>query len=192
MCPGTFGFGVKPLSKRILWLMLLSACLLLTNSNPTHAAAIKSVRLRSLTNVTAPRKGWSYWDRVYLRALGNLSLRPNGPNALRVLWTDSFGRLPDIPMVEYLHWRRSLNPRRFDRNHAELSAFLRQDLYVRSLIHTPITPPSGGVQPGGVNPPGSVPPIPEPSSGLVALVMVLAAMRLFRLKNARKSTPLYL
>ncbi len=127
---------------------------------------MKTVKPTNMVKVAVPRGGWAYWDRYYLRALANRSLRLNGPDALRVLQLDASGRLPDMPMVQYLQWRRSLRPLNFDRYHPELSCMLKWDLYARGLTSTP--PSCGGpLVPGGVRPP-VVPPIPEPSTFWIA------------------------
>lgn len=163
--------------RRIL-LSGLTLAALLALGGPAGAAPLRSLRQRNLVKVAVPQRGWAYWDRYYLRALGNRSLSVRGPDALRVLRPDAEGRLPDVPMVWYLQWRRSLRPANFDRYHPTLGQWLRRDAIAR-LPEPPLVP--GGPQvPGGVNPPPPTgPPIPEPSTLLAGSVLV-AAVALWR------------
>lgn len=79
------------------------------------------------------------------------------------------GLVPDTPYWRYLHFRRNLAPRRFDRYHPVLGAILAQDLLLRSGTLCPpvIVPPPIVVgppeEPQIINPPGV--PSPNPPSG---------------------------
>lgn len=57
------------------------------------------------------------------------------------------GLLPNTPFINYLRWRRSLNPARFDHYHPQWASALGNDSALRARI--PPTPPSSVVQ----NPP---------------------------------------
>lgn len=75
------------------------------------------------------------------------------------------GLLPDTPYINYLRWRRSLNPARFDYYHPTLGPILREDERVRNLP-PPLDPEPGGViPPGGTPDPGGNPNQPPPSGG---------------------------
>ena len=95
----------------------------------------------------------------------------------------------DTSAVEYLHWRRDLNPTRFDRYHPYLGRLLANDLNSSSTVvqaGVPVVSPSnpGGttptkVAPGKVTTPTVVPSrvvaaskVPEPSAGLIAIALV--------------------
>ena len=71
------------------------------------------------------------------------------------------GKLVETPFVQYLLWRRSLDPARFDAHHPRISGPLAQ------VIRPPTTP---------TTPPSSIPPqeqvvTPEPSAIFIALIM---------------------
>jgi hypothetical protein len=117
-----------------------------------------------------------YWDRYFLRALREQRLNVVGPDALRVLRPDAEGRLPQVPLVAYLKWRRALNPARFDRNHLVLGPRLAADDIVRSLTEEPIIPPPVVEVPEVVRPPSSGGEVPEPGSLVVALGMIGAGV----------------
>ncbi len=94
-----------------------------------------------------------------------------------VLKTDTTAQAISNPMIEYLEWRRSLDPTRFTSYHPNLSPALAQLLSSPSLppgvpepTSTPVTPSSTTVTPTGaqtVSPPA----VPEPSSLLLAAAM---------------------
>jgi hypothetical protein len=80
------------------------------------------------------------------------------------------GLLPDNPLVEYLRWRRSLNPARFDHWHPRIGPMLATDVRVRESLCTHL-------EPQVVVPPRTVPnrPVthaPEPSTAGISLVLV--------------------
>ncbi len=95
----------------------------------------------------------------------------------QVLKTDTEAQSIANPMIEYLEWRRSLDPTRFTSYHPNLSPALAQLLSSPSLppgvpepTSTPVTPSSTTVTPTGaqtVSPPA----VPEPSSLLLAAAM---------------------
>ncbi len=124
----------------------------------------------------AVRNPQSLWNRYFARALVNHDLRVKGPNAVGVLAVSAAatGVLPQTPIVQYLMWRRSLNPARFDFYHPRLGPILQQNL-ITSVPPTvggeKITPPTPPVTPPD-NPP---PQVPEPSSLAIAVMLVSAA-----------------
>jgi hypothetical protein len=112
----------------------------------------------------------------------------------QILKTDTQEQSLTNPMIDYLLWRRSLNPKRFTANHTRLSPALEQ------LLNTPSTPPGvppptftpvpqattsptqtpTATAPQTVSPPPLIPPaqqvapvaVPEPGSYVVAAVMI--------------------
>lgn len=115
-----------------------------------------------------PLAGYFRW------ALQNQVLRVNVPRALRGLQPQANGQLPNWAFVDYLSWRRSLNPTRFDLNHPNLAQML-----VYRPTSPPICPPcpcepTGPVRPQTQTP--EPPQIPEPSSALIALTLLGAGV----------------
>jgi hypothetical protein len=118
----------------------------------------------------------------------------------QILKTDTQAQSLANPMIDYLLWRRSLDPQRFQANHPNLSPTLAQ------LLHTPSLPP--GVPPPTYTPvpqtsvspqtlsgpppspsPSDVPPpaVPEPSALLLAVTMT--GVGLFWRHRRSKSLP---
>jgi hypothetical protein len=102
----------------------------------------------------------------------------------QVLRTDSPAQALNNPMIDYLLWRRSLNPVRFDSNHSRLGPSLSQLLTLQPPTTSPGLPPPNAVpqvpaptrpqtveSPPIISPRPQEPPapIPEPSSLLVAV-----------------------
>ncbi len=89
-----------------------------------------------------------------------------------VLKTDTTAQAISNPMIEYLEWRRSLDPTRFAANHPNLSPALAQLLSSPSLPSN-VPPPTSTPVPQtptlaqAVSPPT----VPEPSSLLLAVAM---------------------
>jgi hypothetical protein len=113
----------------------------------------------------------------------------------QVLKTDTQDQSLSNPMIDYLLWRRSLNPQRFTANHARLSPALAQLLSAPSTppgvpppTYTPVpqtttptpTPTPTATAPQTVSGPPLIPPsqqvapvaVPEPGSYIVAAVMI--------------------
>jgi PEP-CTERM motif len=93
----------------------------------------------------------------------------------QVLKTDTEAQAISNPMIEYLEWRRSLDPTRFTSYHPNLSPALAQLLSSRSLPTNPPSPTAPQVLSNPATPsaaPKVFPPaVPEPSSLLLAAAM---------------------
>jgi hypothetical protein len=81
------------------------------------------------------------------------------------------------PMINYLMWRRSLRPGRFDRYHPRLGPTLAQLLsqpvapsVPQAFVPTPASP-APTPNPGPAAPQMVEPSVPEPSTWLLALLM---------------------
>jgi MYXO-CTERM domain-containing protein len=121
------------------------------------------------------------------------SLNVKIPSGIHLHLTN--GLLPDTPLVEYLRWRRSLDPARFDHYHPNVGPMLAEDALTRMSLLNP--PPNLGQvvnPPGTPPPPVPVPPLPpnppdakvsEPSSALLGLVLAGAAGWLRRRAHSR-------
>ncbi len=115
----------------------------------------------------------------------------------QVLKSDTQAQAISNPMIDYLLWRQSLKPARFDRFHPRLSPALSQLLNSPTLptnvpppTFTPVPQSTASLQ--GVTPPPLVPPstqlvppstpriapqaIPEPSSLILATGMMAVAL----------------
>jgi hypothetical protein len=156
---------------------------------PAECATVKKFTLtpaeaqvfRQWTNFLSA--GTQTWSRVHAPAFT--------PQIRTTIWqvlkTDTQAQSLANPMIDYLLWRQSLNPRRFATNHPNLSPALSQLLKDSSPSLPPGVPPPTyapvpqttttspqGVSPPLINPaPQGVSPaaIPEPSSFLLALGM---------------------
>jgi PEP-CTERM motif-containing protein len=93
----------------------------------------------------------------------------------QVLKTDTEAQAISNPMIEYLEWRRSLDPTRFTSYHPNLSPALAQLLSSPSLPTNPPSPTAPQVLSNPATPsaaPKVFPPaVPEPSSLLLAAAM---------------------
>ncbi len=130
------------------------------------------------------------WQNYFAQALREQRTnvrRP--PNIFRMLNADENGLLPDSPLVEYLHWRRALNPRRFDRLHPKLAPLLTQDMLNRLPPDFPSLPalPSLPTDPDLFDPtrPITQVPIPEPGTLMIALILASSFVWMRR-RNERK------
>ncbi|MDB5351232.1 MAG: hypothetical protein JWN86_2479 [Planctomycetota bacterium] len=108
------------------------------------------------------------------------------------------GLLPDTRLTRYLHYRRNLNPARFDRYHPTQGAFLAEDDLLRSgkgcvspeIIPPPVvvTPPAGTPSSGPPFGGGPIPPRSVPEPGSLALI-VLGALGVLTPKLLRRWHP---
>lgn len=160
-----------------LW-RVLTAVLILTNTFPAsrpclashirthrpHATAIHSEATLGPTWIRFLNGGQALWAVVK---------PPPIPSHLVLARQNGF--LVETPFVDYLYWRRSLNPARFDLFHRTLGPALGQ-----------LTPPSAtGVSATGITPQASTPPttnavpqngVPEPSGLAIGLMLVGVAL----------------
>jgi hypothetical protein len=144
-----------------------------------HARSQQSAEMR-LARYTRAEEALAPY---YAYALQTHQLRVFIPRVLRNIQSEQ-GLLHESSFVAYLEWRRSLAPRRFDHYHPRLAKAIITDTQIRqSLVDTPpVTPPTNVVPaPGGVTPPTDVviPPTvsaPEPSTALIALVLIGAGL----------------
>ncbi len=97
------------------------------------------------------------------------------------------GTMADWAYVDYLGWRRSLAPARFDYFHPDYAQMFQIDQQVRQQTFPPITPPcEPPVRPRTQNP--EPPQVPEPSSALIALALFGAGW-CARRHRARRQSP---
>lgn len=129
--------------------------------------AISTANLRYQTRAAAQAaQSARRWDAYYRRAMRQQSLRVQvptqlrGPRALALVATNG-----ESPFLDYLRWRRSLNPARFDRYHPNLVAILDvPPLVIPPYVPEDIPYPEPNPNP---NPIPQVPQVPEPGSILV-------------------------
>lgn len=138
-------------------------------------AAAGPIRGHHLHRVHAESTLGPAWGRFLSGgpALWAVARSPRIPSGSTLLSQN--GRLVETPFVDYLLWRRSLNPARFDHYHPFLGPALG------SLLPPPTTPtrPTPGGRTGGGPPPVNPQPqngVPEPGSILVGLVLASAAL----------------
>jgi hypothetical protein len=130
------------------------------------------------TAVATAQRMENYWRW----ALKNQVMRVNIPPALRAIRPLADGQMPNVAFVQYLQWRRSLNPARFDRNHPCMGPMLARDQVIRRTVVPAVTPPKPicptptkpkpTVRPSVVRPPQ----VPEPPSAAVLGLLFGAAM----------------
>lgn len=132
-------------------------------------------------------------------ALQTQTLQVAVPQMLRNLQPASNGQLPAWAFVDYLRWRRSLNPARFDYYHPRVGQMLQWEPPIPQGNPPPTTTPP--VDPQGQNPrppvtpPPVIPPpeepppvIPEPSTALI-MASLFAAGWWARRRRARLQEP---
>ena len=80
----------------------------------------------------------------------------------------SGGTLVETPFVDYLEWRRSLDPSRFDLNHPNIATELGQ------FVPPAVSVPSGDTTGGGTTHPFNPTPqnLPEPGTFWIALTLI--------------------
>jgi hypothetical protein len=136
---------------------------------------------------------WRQANDFYARALRNRwATAPRIPQ-MRLLRATAEGLLPEVPMVQYLRWRRGLNPAQFDRNHPNIAAMLVRDAAVRptvSVAQIPGPRPSDTIPPDRVGiPSAQSAAIPEPSSLLLGLTLMGAGALWARSARRRVGVP---
>jgi hypothetical protein len=155
-------------SARTRWTLVAATLLALSHGLPARAGRIHSNHLHGVRTEASlgPR-----WARFLAGgpALWSVVRSPKIPSGLVLAMQN--GELVETPFVEYLLWRRSLNPARFDHYHP----FVGPELGM--LIPPPTTPvtPPGGTTSGGPPPVNPQPEngVPEPT-GLFAFATLAA------------------
>src|SRR5438270_4367431 len=137
------GFTQQPgrHSARHQWLGLVVAVLACSAPCPTNAAAVKKYVI-----TPANERVFVAWTK-YLSAGPQVWSNKHAPSFTpaitstiwQILKTDTQGQSLANPMIDYLLWRRGLDPKRFTANHTRLSPALAQ------LLRAPSTP--AGVPP---------------------------------------------
>lgn len=121
-------------------------------------------------------------DNYFRRALEARSTRATRqPGMQYFLVANEDGVLEDNSVVQYLTWRRSLNPTRFDTYHPMIGGMIRRSQLASVPPTLPQVPSTGGETP---TPTGTLPPIvigrdpstqvPIPEPGTLAIGLVLA------------------
>ena len=169
------GFTHTPTRTRTVRLFpLVLTGALLFGMQPLQAAATKKLVLRpseaqtfeAWTNFLAG--GTQTWSTTHAPAF-----TPAIKSTIwRVLKTDTEAQSIANPMIDYLEWRRSLDPTRFTHNHPNLSPALARLLSSPSLPANP-PPPTSTLVPETPTLAQTVSPptVPEPSSLLLAAAM---------------------
>ncbi len=181
------GFTHKPTRTRTVRLFpLVLTGALLFGMQPLQAATTKRFVL-----TTAEAKTFEAWTKFLAEGTPTWSTThaPAFTPAIestiwQVLKTDTEAQSIANPMIDYLEWRRSLDPTRFTDNHPNLSPALAQLLSSPSLrthdprpTYTPV--PETTTAPQALSSPAtpsgahsvSPPAVPEPSSLLLAAAM---------------------
>lgn len=159
-------------SCRCLWVLLGLLGIGLVTGSAT-ASPIRRHRIIVVRNVDSLGSAWAHfleggptrWAAVQ---------SPRFPSGLLLPTTN--GQLIDTPFVDYLDWRRSLNPRRFDHYHPFIGPALG-NLIPPTNLTTPIPPPSSISSAGepSVNPAPQIG-TPEPGSLAMSLTLIGAGI----------------
>ena len=116
---------------------------------------------------------------------------PHVPTALRIAVDHGF--LPQTPFTNYLKWRQSLDPARFDYYHPRVAYLLSlENVSTPAIVSTPVVPPVVQPQAQTITPPPLLPPqaqtvVPEPGSLSVALAMIASAAAARSWRRGRES-----
>lgn len=150
--------------------VIAAGLILALSGSPSEAAPIHSHALATATGpVEQPGLGPA-WARFLAggAALWAESKPPRIPAHLHLLSQN--GQLVESPFVDYLFWRRSLNPIRFDHYHPSLGPALGNLIPPTTPIPIPTPIPTPTPTP---NP---QPQVPEPASVMIALILAGAAL----------------
>ena len=153
---------------------------------PASAGPIRpGVKARAREMVSLQRTSANPWGAYWKAALKYHWKQVHSPRAESMLRISADGTLPNSPFVQYLTWRQSLNVKRFNFYHPGLVRMLRRVrpaaipplcTPIRPPGFTPIEPspfsPSDTNLPQNLNPPQ----IPEPTTGVMALLMIGSAV----------------
>jgi hypothetical protein len=183
------GFTGRPGRTRTVGLFLLALLGAgLLGPRPVHGAAAKKFVLTA--NEARVFQVWTNYLSAGPQVWSSTHAPAFTPAVRSTIWqvlkTDTQAQSLSNPMIDYLLWRRSLDPVRFTANHPNLSPALVQLLNPPSLptsdpppTYTPV--PQSTTAPQTVTPPSlifpsqqtvSPPAIPEPSSLLLAVGMM--------------------
>ncbi len=162
--------------------ILTLALLVFFTPSPASAGAIRpGVRAKARTMAGLQKSSANPWGAYWKAALQYRWKDVHGPRAVTMLKVSSDGTVPDSPFVQYLSWRQSLNVKRFNTFHPELVQMLRRvkpstipplTTPILPPDFTPITPVPDTNLPQGLNPPQ----VPEPATGVMALLMIGSAV----------------
>jgi hypothetical protein len=171
------GFTHKPgRTKTVRLFPLVLTGTLLFGMQPLQAAATKKLVLTPSEAQTF--EAWTKFLAEGIQTWSTTHAPAFTPAIESTIWqvlnTDSAAQANSNPMIEYLEWRRSLDPTRFTSYHPNLSPALAQLLSSPSLpfpetttapqvLSSPATPSSAQ----SVSPPA----VPEPNSLLLAATM---------------------
>jgi hypothetical protein len=192
----TYAASVRHPWRRALVAAGLLAAGLASGPDPAVAAAIRTARVTTATTTTArpavvaarqaraatlAAREAQRWDAYFRRALAQQSRRVEVPTTLRgVRALSAAASQSDSAFVQYLRWRRGLNPTRFDRNHPNVGPLLPE---IPAVV--PPIVPTDRPRPRPIPQVPVVPPVPEPSAGLV-LAGLFAGAALWRGRSRRK------
>ncbi|MEW4566436.1 hypothetical protein AB1L88_01085 [Tautonia sp. JC769] len=128
------------------------------------AARAQSVQLRSESILSS--QAFQRQEAFFARALEQGMTRVPRPQFLDVLLVpDVSGLLAESSTLDYLRWRRNLNPTRFDRNHPFIGPALERDRLVRNQSPIPMPPVTVPTDPGVPIIPPTTPQVPGPILG---------------------------
>lgn len=149
----------------------LAAGLVLTlAAAPSQASPIRS-QARARRVAARQERRMERIDAYFARALATHRTAITIPaGATRLFGPQADGLLPDCAFWDYMRWRRSFVPARFDYYHRRIGKMLRWDELVRNCAcNCPGTNPPA-VSPETITPPP--PTVPEPSGFVVGLVLL--------------------
>ncbi len=157
-------------------------------ARPAVASPIRSHHLIVVSNVDSLGPAWARFLEGGI-PLWEVRKPPRFPSGL--VLPESQGVLVDTPFVDYLLWRRSLDPTRFDHYHPFIGPLLGQGLTPPTSTHSSVATPRGGTPRSGLGDdhPANPQPqqgVPEPGTLSVALVLIGAGYAWQR-RNVRRA-----
>lgn len=161
---------------RLFLYILCLAMLATTAISPASAGPIRP-NVKAKTMAILQKTSADPWGPYWKAALKYHWKDVHSPRGVTMLKVQADGTVAESAFVSYLSWRQSLNAKRFNTYHPALMRLLRR---VRPSaippMATPIQPPNFTPTepslPQGLNPPQ----IPEPATGLMAILMVGSAI----------------
>ena len=147
-------------------------------AGPARASGIHAHHLIVVSNAESLGPAWARF-LTGGRALWEIARPPRFPS--RLVLPTSLGKLVDTPFVEYLDWRRSLDPTRFDRYHPIVGPELSR--FVPTVTSVPAASATGG----GHRPFNPTPQnLPEPGTLGIAIVLIGAGLAMRNRSRGRK------